>query len=207
MAEGDTENGITVLAIDADNMKVRVKNGDAETTLNFKDNGVKAAAVASVAPVPHPTGVVPLNPAGVPAPVPGIPGQSAAATSGRGAIVAGGTATSTPGVPNPAAAYANPAAGAPYSGLPQRPLRTDSNPLSIVAGGGGQVYNPAPTPQLNPQPTMSKEEAELRIEEYRQRLKQQQQAGQTIPHSPTILPPTSLGRAIDGATPAPAVPR
>jgi hypothetical protein len=197
IAEGETENGVTVVAIDTENMKVRIKNGDAETTLDFKSNGVKpgggGTAVASAA-VP---GIVPAHPGAPPA----IPG-AVATTAGRGAIVAGGAANPTavnPSYPNAALGAAN-----PYGGLPQRPVRTDSNPLSIVAGGGGQTYNPTPTAQLPNQPAMTKEEAEARIEIYKQTLKAQQAAGQAIPHSPNILPPTSLGRALEGGTVPPA---
>src|ERR1041385_2220727 len=63
MAVGDSDpSGITVLAIDTENMKVRIKNGEAETTLDFKNNGVKAGAAVASSAAPLP-GVVPLNPA------------------------------------------------------------------------------------------------------------------------------------------------
>ena len=190
MSEGDidTELGITIVKIDTENMKVRIKNGDAETTLDFKNNGVKpGAGIASAAAVPQP-GINPgMNPNAIP--VPGAaPGIGNAANS-KGAIVAGGASTPTPGVN-----YAN-AAGA--GNFPQRPLRDSS---AIVGGGaGGMTYNPnAPTAPV-PQPAMTREEAEARIELARQNLKAQQEAGQVPRISPNILPPTQLGRAL--ATP------
>ena len=47
LAAGDNYNEITVVSIDIENNTVRIKNGDAETTLDFEKNGVKAAAVAA----------------------------------------------------------------------------------------------------------------------------------------------------------------
>ena len=197
IAEGDSDSasGIAVLSIDLENQRVRIKNGEAETTLDFKNNGIKpgAGAVASATPVPHP-GVVPAlaTPLGIPAPA--VPNAAAATptATGRGAIVGGGAPTA--GLPG---ALPSALAG---GGLPPRPLRTDG--LSIMAGGGGQVYNPNPTPStLTAQPSMTREEAEARIEAQRRILQQQQAAGAAVPYSPNILPPTSLGRAAGNPTP------
>lgn len=198
LAAGETYKELTVVSIDVDNNTVRIRNGDAESTLDFEKNGVKATVAA--APVPHPGGV-PLNPAGVP-PVPGARGVGAvnptAPSMGRTAIVSGGAttaATPTGAFPttygaNPANTYgANPALG----GLPPRPLRTDSP--AIIAGGGNQVYNPNPQPTVAQQPAMSRDEAEARIEAARRMLEQQNN-----PQS-RILPPTSLGRALNPPTP------
>lgn len=192
MTEGDSENGITIVAIDTENMKVRIRNGDAETTLDFKNNGVKpgSGGVATTPPVPQPGGLN-LGAPGVP-PVPGV-GNLANANSGRGAIVSGGASTPATGF-NPGGA----------SALPARPMRTDS--LSIVGGGaGGNVYNPNAPAIPQPAPTMTREEAEARIEAARQNLLKQQQSGQ-LPAgapSPSILPPTRMGQLLNQPTPTP----
>lgn len=167
LSEGDLvyNTAITILAIDAENGLVRIKNGDAETTLDFKNNGIKPSATASAAPVP-------MNPAGVLQPgQPNIYG-------------------STPGAFNPAGG--NQALG----NLPPRPLRTDVNNNLGITAGGGVPYNPNPQPLINPQPTLTRDEAEARIEATRRILEQQNN-----PQS-RIMPPTSLGRAL-GTPPAP----
>jgi len=198
LAAGEDDKGITIVSIDVENSTVRIRNAGGETTLDFEKNGVKPAA--SAAPVPPAAGL-PLKP-GVPVPPPaGLgfnPGNpaNAAAAAGRTAIVSGGTTTATPGAvfpntygANPATYGANPAMG----GLPQRPLRTDSavSAVSIGGGAGGQVYNPNPHPVVSQQPAMSRDEAEARIEAARRMLEQQNN-----PQS-RILPPTSLGRALN----------
>ncbi len=195
IAEGDSDpgSGIAVVSIDVDNMRVRIKNGEAETTLDFKNNGIKAGGGAVASAVPHP-GVAPLAPApfGIPQPQPGQGGIGANNnTAGRSAIVSGGAQpTMAPnGIPN-------------FGGsVPARPLRTDSG--LIMAGGGNQVYNANPQPAFQQQPSMSKEEAEARIEAARRMLQEKQKAGEAVPHSPNILPPTSLGRAIGLPSPGP----
>lgn len=202
MAVGDTEEGISIVSIDTENLKVRIKNGDAETTLDFKNHGVKAGAGAAVAgAIPQP-GVMPGKVPAIPPPV--IPAaavpQPGAPNTGR-AIVAGGT-------PSAAAAY-NPAAGAYGGGVPARPLRTDNLSIpgggnQILAGGGSQVYNPNPQPAVNPAPQYNRQEAEAIMELTRQKLQQQEQTGQMAPGQPhsALIPPTALGRAL-GTTPTP----
>ena len=195
LAAGETYKEITIVSIDVDNSTVRIKNAEGETTLDFEKNGVKPAA--SAAPVPPPGGM-PLKP-GVPVPAPGAygfnpgnPGNpaNAAGAGGRTAIVSGGGgATATPAGAFPNAYGANPALG----GLPPRPLRTDSP--SIVAGGGNQVYTPNPQPVVTQPPAMSRDEAEARIEAARRMLE-----NQNNPQS-RILPPTSLGRALNPPSP------
>ena len=193
LAAGESYKDLTVVSIDVDNNTVRIKNGDAETTLDFEKNGVKATVAA--APVPHPGGI-PLNPGGVPVPPPGgfgfnpgNPANPAAAAGGRTAIVSGGAATATPPGGFPNTYGANPA----FGGLPQRPLRTDSP--AIIAGGGNQVYNPNPQPVVAQQPPLSRDEAEVRIEAARRMLEQQNN-----PQS-RILPPTRLTPALNPPTP------
>lgn len=203
MAEGDSENGVTIVHIDTENMKVRIRNGEAETTLDFKNHGVKpagAGAVASALPVPQ-LGVMPMKPGVVPPSLPGVTAvQPAAATTGRGAIVAGGTASA-------GAVNYNPAANAYPGAVPPRPMRTDNNNLSIVAGGGGQVYNPNPQPTPTP-PTYNRQEAEAIMEITRQRLQQQEQSGKVAPGQPpsVLIPPTTLGRALGTPNPNPPFP-
>jgi hypothetical protein len=117
--------------------------------------------------------------------MPGV-ANAAAANAGRGAIVSGGASTPVPGY-NPGG-----------SALPARPMRTDS--LSIVGGGvGGNVYNPNAPAIPQPAPTMTREEAEARIEAARQNLLKQQQSGQLPPGSPSpnILPPTRMGQLLN----------
>jgi len=214
LEEGETANGITIVAIDAENMKVRVKNGDAETTLDFKNNGVKpgAGAVAATTPAPQhglmPLGAAPAHPAAAAA------AAAAAANQSRGAIVAGGVPapTTTPAVNYAATPGSVPGASSVGAlgagGIPPRPVRTDG---AIIGGGaGGNVYNPNAPRIPTQQPAMSREEAEARIELARQQLKAQQEAGQLKLGQPTpnILPPTGLGRALNQPqnTPAPGQP-
>ncbi|HTD68225.1 MAG TPA: hypothetical protein VK846_17005 [Candidatus Limnocylindria bacterium] len=138
--EGDVyKDSITIVSIDAENNRVRIKNGDAETTLDFDKNGIKPNLAASAPPVAHP-GVAPLG-LGMPA-----AGQPTPA-SGRSAILGGGAAAVAP---NPAAA----------GGLPPRPVRTDTG-AAIV--GGYQPYQPAAV-TAPAQPTMSREDAIARIQ-------------------------------------------
>jgi hypothetical protein len=201
LAAGENFKGLMVVSIDVENNTVRIKNDDAETTLDFVNNGVKTASAGGVAPVAHPGGIAPLNQGGLPIPPAAgaaynpnsaIP-NPAAASSGRTALVSGGTATAMGAVPNNP--YLNPGGGT----LPVRPLRTDNQGPGIVAGGGNQVYNPNPRPPVQPQPTLTREEAEARIEAQRQILQQKR--------DPThiILPPTSLGGSIN-PPPAPGAP-
>jgi hypothetical protein len=198
LAAGDNFNEIVVVSIDVENNTVRIKNGDAETTLDFEKNGVKAAAVAAT-PVPQLGGVPPPNRAGIspiPPPAGTVSTAQSANMSGRGAIVSGGA--------NPAAPVS------PYGGatgnLPTRPLRTDvtaggnvqnmGGGSLIMAGGGNQVYNPNPQPvPTMPQPTLSREDAEARIEAQRRLLEQNNSAVSRL------LPPTSLGRSLAPPTP------
>jgi hypothetical protein len=66
----------------------------------------------------------------------------------------------------------------------------------IMAGGGNQVYNPNPQPvPTMPQPTLSREDAEARIEAQRRLLEQNNSAVSRL------LPPTSLGRSLNLPTP------
>jgi hypothetical protein len=178
LGEGDPyKDGISIVSIDAENGRVRIKNGDAESTLDFDKNGIKPGAVAAAAPVPHPG--LPGNP--IP-PVPGFPGAAPAGVPvatgpARGAIVGGATASVAP----------TPATG--LGGLPPRPVRTDNG--AAILGGYGQTANPQPAYQVQAQPTMTREQAEATIELRRQELQRQNNP------AAAILPPTSLGRALN----------
>jgi hypothetical protein len=194
--EGDVyKETIQIVSIDADNNRVKIKNGEAETTLDFEKNGIKpGGATASAAPVPHP-GVAPLNLGNPGIGIPAPPNAAAAAAQnmtggGRTAIVGGGASAVTPAAVNPAA-YAG-SAGTTAAGLPARPVRTD---LGAAIVGGNQPPQPAayvPPPAT----TMSREEIDARIEAQRRILEQQGH-----PQS-RILPPTTLGRQL-GTPPAP----
>jgi hypothetical protein len=179
--ESDMSGAVTVLAIDPDNLKVRIKNGDAETTLDFKTHGVKpgAGAVAAGGPTPTPQpGAIPPPPA-----FNNLQGNNNRALIGGGAVAA-------PVAP----AGFNPAVNS--AGIPPRQMRTDN--LSLIGGGqGGNIYNPNPTPQPTAQAPMSPQDAEAMIEARRRILEQQQN-----PMS-RIMPPTSLGRQAGGAQPTP----
>ncbi len=177
--EGDSyKDSITIVAIDAVNNVVRIKNGDAETTLDFNKNGIKPNLAATATPVPHP-GVVPLS---IPAAsaLPGQPTQPTAGT-GRTAILGGGTS-----VPSFGAAV-NAAQNVPgASVIPPRPVRTDG--AAIVSG-----YQPYQPPVMQPpvQPTMTREEAIARIQAQKAAFQQQGNP------AAGILPP------VPGAPPAP----
>jgi hypothetical protein len=193
LGEGDPyKDGISIVSIDAENGRVKIRNGDVERTLDFDKDGLKpgGAVAAAGAPVPHP-GLPGLS--AVP-PVPGAPGAPAANLAGagpaRGAVVGGATPVATP----------NAIPGAP--GYPPRPLRTDTG-AGIVGGYG---VNPAQQfQQVQTQPAMTREQAEATIELRRQELLRQN------PGAAGILPPTSLGRALNspgtpgapGSTPSP----
>ena len=189
-SENDTyKDNITIVSIDAENKRVRIKNGDAETTLDFEKDGIKpSGGVASAAPVPHP-GVTPLN-TGVP-PVPtAIPAAGQPVNNnGRTSIVGGGNPVSA--VPN----TFNPGGlGSSANVLPTRTLRTDTG-AAIV--GGYQPYQPAQAQPAQQLPTMTREEIEARIEAQRRFLEEKGH-----PQS-RILPPTSMGRALN-SPPVPA---
>jgi len=53
LSEGQSYKELTVVSIDAENNRVRVRNGDAEMVLDFINNGVKPPATASVALAPN----------------------------------------------------------------------------------------------------------------------------------------------------------
>jgi hypothetical protein len=191
LGEGDPyKDGISIVAIDAENGRVKIKNGDAETTLDFEKNGIKpgGAVAAAAAPVPHP-GMAGLN--AIP-PVPGavpavnLPGAGPA----RGAVVGGAAQTASPTAIPGAASF------------PSRPLRTDTG--AAIVGGYGVNPTPQQQQQFQAQPSMTREQAEATIELRRQELLRQN------PGAASILPPTSLQRALNssppgapGAAPAP----
>ena len=187
LAVGDTDepSGIKIVAVDPEAGTVRIKNGAAETTLDFDKDGIKPAVVAAAPGKPPVPG---LNPA-VPVPRPptaGLPGATTTALPGgnsSGAIVAGNTMSAVPAVPNVAAT--------PYtrgaSPIPPRPLRGDAVSRAIVAGGGQPLQEPVAPPE---QPAISRIDAEARIEAQRQILMERERAGTAPPNISRIVPPT-----------------
>jgi hypothetical protein len=180
--EGDPyKDGISIVSIDAENGKVRIKNGDAETTLDFEKNGKKpggGGAVAGVVPQAAGLPIAGLPTAGVPT-APGVTGPS------RGAVVGGASAPAPTGFLNAANTGA----------LPPRPLRTD-NGTAIIGGYGQSPISQQPN--VLTQPTMTREQAEATIELRRQELLRQNSS------AAAILPPTRLGNALNLP---PSVPR
>ncbi|HEY0548278.1 MAG TPA: hypothetical protein VGF13_01680 [Verrucomicrobiae bacterium] len=182
LAEGESfKDSISIVAIDTENGRVKIKKGDAETTLDFDKDGLKpGGAVAAAAPVPHP-GLPGLNP--VP-PVPGAPTASLpGAGPARGAVVGGATPTAAPAT----------FPGAPS--FPSRPLRTDTG--AAIVGGYGVNPTAQQHQQVQAQPSMTREQAEATIELRRQELLRQN------PGAASILPPTGLQRALN-SSPIPA---
>ena len=173
LLEGDSFKGITVVSIDSENNRVRIKNGDAESWLDFEKNGVKAAGGGAPAPVPHP-GFPGANPAAAAVPVPA--GGSAVGASIRGGLVGGGN---SPAVPAP---Y-NPGQVSSAGGIPPRAVRTDGR--GLVNDGGSAVPAAAPTA-----PSMTPAQATAIIEARRLQLQQQ---GNPMSR---ILPTTPLTREL-----------
>ncbi len=179
LGEGDPyKDGISIVSIDAENGRVKIRNGDAESTLDFDKNGIKpGAATASAAPVPHPG--LPGSP--VP-PVPGLPGAApgaavpAATGPARGAIVGGATASVAP----------TPTPGVGLSGLPPRPMRDNG---ATILGGYGQTT--VAQPAVPTQTTLTREQAEMMIEARRMQLQKEGNSAHAI------LPPTALGRSLN----------
>src|SRR5882672_11622556 len=138
MEVNENYKDITIVSIDPDNNLVKVKIGDAETTLDFLKNGAKAST-ASAAPVPHPgmPGGNPFVPQ-VPSPVSALGQPANNNPYGSRSIVGGATAA----VPTAQVGY-NPGAVAANGGiLPPRTVRTDSG-AAIVSGAGGYQQSSA----------------------------------------------------------------
>jgi hypothetical protein len=201
MLVGEKQHDVEILAVDVLANTVRIRNGDAETTLDFVNNGIKpgGATGAPGAPgVPPPpgshAGVAPINPVPAPGAMAAVPNLS----SGR-AVVAGGVApTAAPAHGQPNTVYASGGGTVP---VPARPLRADFGNNIVVAGGGqpaNQQQQPTPAAQI---PTLSREEAEARIEAQRRILEAREQAGQSGAGMSRILPPTRFS-----PPPAPGVP-
>jgi hypothetical protein len=178
MLEGDTYKTITVVSIDTENNRVKVKNGDAESWLDFEKNGVKPAGAGGPAPVPHP-GFPGANPVAA-VPVPAAT-ASAASTAVRGGLVGGNA-----GAPTVPAPYNPNVPVSTASGLPPRPLRTDG--AGLVGGFGSTPTTPAPAATT---PSMTPAQAQAIIEARRLQLQQQGNP------AANILPPTALGRELN----------
>jgi hypothetical protein len=168
MEVGERQGDIEVLSIDKENGVVRIRHGDAETSLDFEHNGVKPVAAAGGtpgSPVPPPPHMTPLN---APAPF-NNPGNHNVSVSG------GYTAPST--------------ASGLSSAIPARPLRSESA-NNVLIGGNGMAANPNPTPQPHVAPNQSAEEVMRDIEARRQLMLQKEQQGQVPRGMSSILPPT-----------------
>ncbi len=175
LLEGDAFKGITVVSIDAENNRVKIKNGDAESWLDFEKNGVKAVAGAAPAPVPHPG--FPGIPAAAAVPVPA--GGPAVGASARGGLAGGGNA--------PAVAAPNfPGVVSSASGIPPRAVRTDGRGLVNDASSAAAAAAPAAAPSMTPAQAQAIIEA--------RRLQLQQQGNPAA----VIQPPTALGRELQG---------
>jgi hypothetical protein len=192
---GDRFGDIEILAINTGEETVRIKQGDGETTLDFKNHGIKSAVAGGPAPAPGGPGLMPPPPAHA---FPGAPGVTGAPTqNGSRAIVAGNSAGS---VPTPGMGAMPNMAG----GMPVRPLRADyGNNFgnNVIVSGAGQPATQ--TPQPTAVPTLSREDAEARIEAQRRMLEQREQSGAAAPGMSRILPPTRFSPP----SPAPSVPR
>lgn len=200
MLEGEIHKNVTIVAIDPENNRVKIKTPDTERWLDFEKNGIKptggATAAAGQPGIPgKPLGVPPAP--GVVPPAPGVAPAGAASAAARGGLTGGGSATAAPATPYAAAAPS----GVPVSsvgGLPPRPLRTDAG-AALIGGSGGGLAPTAPT-AANPAPAMTAEQAQQIIEARRIQLQQQGNPMQGI------LPPTQLGRQLQN-TPTPPAPR
>jgi hypothetical protein len=170
---GEKLGDIEILAVDPEAGTVRIRSGDAETTLDFDKNGVKPNAVAGAVPPPQGMpGVVPLN-------VPPAPTSNPFNKTGSRVSVSGGTASSAPAAPG----FGNANFGA---SIPARPMRSEGN--VILAGGGQTAAQQAPqTPVVQ---SHNPEEVMRDIEARRQMLLQKEQAGQAPAGMSRILPPT-----------------
>jgi len=199
MLVGEKQGEIEVLSIDPANGIVRIRHGDAETTLDFDHNGIKAPGTGGATAVPGgPPGLVPMN---LPPAVPPPGGVTATPTAnGSRAIVAGGSTAAPAAVPN---AMFNGAAG-----LPSRQVRTDYGNNVLLAGGGQPVNNGQPANAAPAVPAMSRDEAEARIEAQRQLLLQKEAQGLVPKGMPSILPPTRMGQSLGlpGSIPPPPSP-
>ncbi len=186
LLEGETFKAITVVSIDAENNRVKIKNGDAESWLDFDKNGVKPGGGGAPAPVPHP-GFPGAKPPMAGVPVPGGAAPAVADPTGRGGLVGGYTA------PAAAPPTYNPGAVASVPGLPPRTVRTDGAGL---IGGTGTA--PAAAPATPASSVMTPAQAQAIIEARREQLRLQ--------GSPAagIYPPTALGQELKGP---PGLPR
>src|SRR6185295_12491888 len=76
--EGESYKELTVVSIDSENGRVRIKNGDTEMVLDFIKNGVKPPAVSAMLPANTAPSLAMSNPTGRavvagPAPVSTLP--------------------------------------------------------------------------------------------------------------------------------------
>lgn len=190
----ERQGDIEILAIDVQNQTVRIRQGEAETTLDFEKNGVKpqTAGATPGSPVPPPPGS-PMMPLGIPAP----PGASPASFSrGAGNVsVSGGQTPITTAAATPAPTFSG--------GIPPRPMRAENvNPNVLIGGSGQAAQAPTPTPTVHP---AQNAEDVMRDIEARRRLIQEKEAQGLVPKGMgNILPPTRFNPQPGATPPAPA---
>ena len=116
MSEGDSyKDNISIVSIDTDNERVKIRVGETESWIDFDKNGIKPAGTAAATPVPPAPGFgLPANP--IIPPAPGGVAAPAASGPARGSLVGGATASASPvgGNPNPyAGGIPSPATSSP----------------------------------------------------------------------------------------------
>lgn len=193
--EGDVyKDTITIVSIDAENNRVKIRNGAAETTLDFEKNGIKpTGGTASAAPA-HP-GAPPNMGLPVPAPTAAAGGVSALGQPGHtGKSILGGGVSPISAAPNAAAnVYGNNLGGIANTagGSLVRPIRTadPGNSVSVVGGGPGYPQPTAAGSSTPQQPSMSREELIARLQAQRDAyLKQGNSAALIVPPPPGGAP-------------------
>jgi hypothetical protein len=137
LSEGDTYKTFSVLAIDVENQRVRIRNGGTQTTLDFVNNGVKAIVVAT-APAPTPRLLPPhhVPPSDQPNPVPNDP---SAPNARSGVIVLGPLPVESP----------SPNSSRPrqQTALPPAMSREEAEALIEIARQKSQMQEKAGQPQ------------------------------------------------------------
>jgi hypothetical protein len=196
LEEGGAQGPVEVVSIDIPKGTVVVRINGSEKTLDINKDAPKTGAPAGAAPppgvIPNPAGMHPAGTALVPPPT--VPGAAATVPGRYGPVMMGGgtgAAATTIGA-SPGAATS--------SGLPSRPLRTDS---TILMGGSTGTTTPGSTPVAPGTSLMTREQQILHIEEQRKLIQEAEAAGAIKRGIMPPLPPTPLS---SGASPGPPSP-